>query len=189
MKTIFFNTILLLLLIFTLAGCDKEYPEKVTYEGKNEHGFKLNGEKWVRKKDFLGASECRYESTSEIIGGDLSCSKEGSSDYPFVYFSFLLNAKKNSVVIPANYNFSELNDSILLNYEKPQQLDPAKCYCRFVYEKEKFKITTYSQVISGKLQLLRFDTLLVGTFEVKISNGTDTMNITDGKFDYKLTTE
>lgn len=54
--------------------------------------------------------------------------------------------------------------------------------------KRQYEQITYSKVISGKLELLRFDTLLVGTFDAQLTNGIDTITLTDGKFDYQLTT-
>ena len=181
--------VLLTIIISTLlcvASCEYDYPEKVSYSGRGIHGFKLNGEKWVRKSTGFIPSYCRYESKIEIIISDFFCVKEGCSDTPLGYVYFLLSANKDSVKIPATYIFSDLNDSILLNYETPDYLDQTKCYCQFIYEKEQYERITYSKVISGNLQLLRFDTLLVGTFDAQLSNGIDTIAITDGKFDYQL---
>lgn len=175
-------------MLVCMASCDYDYPKEVTYNGKNTHGFKLNGEKWVRKSTGFSPSYSRYELESEIIIGDFFCMKEGGSDYPLGYVYFLLSTNKESIKIPANYIFCDLNDSIFLNYETPGYLEPTKCYLKFIYEKEQYEQITYSEVISGKMQLLRFDSLFVGTFEAKLTNGTDTITLTDGKFDYKLTT-
>ena len=188
MKSIIFFTIVLSALL-CITSCDHDYPEDVTYSGENIHGFKLNGEKWVRKTAvFLPTGGCTYDSTIENISCNLSSIQEDSSNYPSGSFQFMFSANQDSIAFPAHYNFTALNDSIFLNYEKPGYLDPTKCYCLFDYYKEKFKSSTYSQVISGELELLRFDTLLVGTFEAQLTNGTDTITLTDGKFDYQLTT-
>jgi hypothetical protein len=186
------NIILLTIVLSTLlcvTSCDKEYPEEVTYSGENIHGFKLNGEKWVRLTTFLPSSGCTYISNIENVSCNFSSIREDSTHYPSGSFQFMLSAKRDSVVIPGHYDFTALTNSILLNYETPGFLNPTKCYCLFYYEKEKFESSTYSQVIYGELELLRFDTLLVGTFEVQLNNGIDTITITDGKFDYQLTIE
>ena len=188
MKNIIFFTIVLATLL-CIASCEKDYPEEVTYSGENIHGFKLNGEKWLRQTAiFLPSGGCTYDSNTGIVNCNLSSIQEDSSHYPSGSFQFMFSANQDSITFPAHYGFSALNDSIFLNFETPGYLNPKKCYCLFYYEKEKFESSTYSQVISGELELLRFDTLLVGTFEVRLTNGIDTITITDGKFDYQLTT-
>gem|GEM_PF-1767516 len=188
MKKLFLATIAFSILLF-INSCDKDYPEEVTYSGKDIHGFKLNGEKWVRIKTFLPSSGCTYDSNIEIVSCNFSSIMEDSPHYPSGSFQFMLSVNHDSVVIPTHYDFTASNDSVLLNYESHDYLDPTKCYCLFYYEKEKSESFTYSQVISGELELLRFDSLLVGSFEVILTNGTDTITLTDGKFDYKLTIE
>jgi len=190
MKNFILSLVIAVSSLLCITSCDKEYPEEVTYSGKNIHGFKLNGEKWVRKTaGFLPTGGCTYISNIEIISCNFSSIREDSDHYPSGSFQFMLSANQDSIVLPARYVFTESNDSILLNYETLGYLDPTKCYCLFYYENEKFESSTYSQVISGELELLRFDTLLVGIFEARLTNGTDTLTLTDGKFDYQLTTE
>lgn len=173
-------------LLISMVSCQFDYPEEVTFIGSNTHGFKLNGEKWVREKGFPPTSGCTFESKIGIISCNLNSIKEDSINFPSGSFQFILSANPKSTVIPIHYDFSDLNDLIISNYETPNYLDSTKCYCLLYYEKGKFKHSTYSNVISGKLQLLRFDSLLVGTFEAQLSNGIDTIAITDGKFDYKI---
>jgi hypothetical protein len=188
MKAKYYLLFFIPLLLF-FSSCDYNYPEEVTYSGKNIHGFKLNGEEWVKLKTFLPSSGCTYASDIEIISCGFSSIREDSSHYPQGVFNLMLYADQNSFVAPVYYSFSELNDSILLNYETSNYLDPTTCYCQFIYEKKQYEETTYSKVVSGELQLLRFDTLLVGTFQIQLSDGTDTITLTDGKFDYQLEIE
>jgi len=42
----------------------------------------------------------------------------------------------------------------------------------------------YTNVLSGEFRIKRQDTIMSGTFDAVITNGTDTLTITEGKFDY-----
>jgi len=44
--------------------------------------------------------------------------------------------------------------------------------------------TRYDEVLSANLTITRFDTIVTGTFKAVVSNGTNTLEITEGKFDY-----
>lgn len=175
-------------MLICMASCDHNYPEEVTYSGENIHGFKLNDEKWVRKSTGFGPSNCIYEQEKELIGVNLYSKKENTDDSSEVIMRFIIHKDINYFEAPLRFTFFGINDSIESNLIHYENMDTTKCYIQFIYEKRQYEQITYSKVISGNLQLLRFDTLLVGTFEAQLTNGTDTITLNDGKFDYQLTT-
>jgi hypothetical protein len=174
-------------LLISMASCEHDYPEEVTYTGSNTHGFKLNGEKWVRENTGFVPSRCIYEQTKELIGINLYSVAEKSTDSQNAAIRFTLQKNKNHFKESLNFDFKDLNDSIINRIISSGELDTTKCYCKIDYWDSNGKHLEYSNVISGNLQLLRFDSLFVGTFDLKLTNGTDTITLTDGKFDYKIT--
>ena len=66
MKNIIFFTIVLSALQ-CITSCDHDYPEEITYSGENIHGFKINGEKWVRQNTGFNPSRCLNEHDNHHI--------------------------------------------------------------------------------------------------------------------------
>lgn len=133
MKNIIFFTIVLSTLL-CITSCDHDYPEEVTYSGENIHGFKLNGEKWVRKSTGFGPSDCIYEQEKELIGVNLYSKKENTDDSSKVIMRFIIQKDINYFEAPLKFTFFGINDSIESNLIHYENMDTTKCYIQFIYE-------------------------------------------------------
>ena len=133
----------------------------------------------MRKSTGLGPSKCIYEQEKELIGINLYSLEENTDDSSKVIMRFIIQKDINYFEAPLKFSFWGINDSIESSLTHYENMDTTKCYILFIYEKRQYEQISYTEVISGELELLRFDTLLVGTFEAQL---------TDGKFDYQLNT-
>lgn len=175
-------------MLICIASCDKDYPEEVTYSGKNIHGFKMNSEKWVTYITGFNHIGIDYDTLNSLLQFYLISKQEKVARYPNGKLYIQLIIKKEDFNSGKIFPFTGFGDKIWdINY--PNNLDSSLAYCEFSYNNEQSKKSTYSEVISGELKFSRLDSIAVGIFEAKLSNGIDTITITDGKFDYQLTTE
>lgn len=174
-------------MLVCMASCEKDYPEEVTYIGENIHGFKLNGEKWVTFITGYTRNSVDYDTLNNLLLFHFITKQEKGKSFPNGRLELQLIINKEDFSSDIIFPLTEFGDKIWdINY--PNNLDSSVAYCEFLYNKEQSENSAYSEVISGKIQLLRLDTIAVGIFEAKLSNGVDTITITDGKFDYQLTT-
>jgi len=183
MKKIILITIALIA-IMCLISCEKDYPEEVTYSAKNTHGFKLNDEKWVTFITGFNHIGIDYDTLNSQLQFHLISKQEKVDRYPNGNLYIQLIIDDENFDSETKFPLAEFDDKIW----DTNNIDSSLAYCEFNINNEQADNSTYSKVISGELQILRFDTIVAGTFEARLSNGKDTITLTDGKFDYKLTT-
>lgn len=176
-RSVKFNGIILSLIIIflipvMLTSCkEDDYLTEPTAEGLNTHSFKVNGNKWVR---FY-----YYPSTPLNVSGNqmeafFKSKIQGRGIYrPYGNLLFRIISLKAD---PNVYEFD--------NFES---VDSTKCFFMFYYYKDDETSSAealYTNVLSGEFRIKRQDTIMSGTFDAVITNGTDTLTITEGKFDY-----
>jgi len=171
---------LLLIMLFVtgsvlLTSCKEDpYLDEPTTEGLNTHSFKVNGNEWVRYYLRLQSSPLRVSDNqldtyfiSKIQGRDVR--------YPSARLIFRIISLKED---PSIYKLD--------NFEST---DSTKCFIRLYYYKDEetsSEEAQYDDILSGEFRISRQDTIVSGTFDAVITNGTDTLTITEGKFDYNI---
>jgi len=184
MKRIFLVTIVISILLCVTA-CEKDYPEEVTYSGRGILGFKLDGKNWVTYVTGFTPNCIKYDSTINLLQFNLLAKQEKVKDYPSGSIDLLLLIDKKDFRSNMKFPLTGIGDKYW-DISFPNNLDKSLAYIEFQFDKEKSRETSYSEVISGEIQFLRLDSIAVGTFNARLSNGIDTITITEGKFDYKL---
>jgi hypothetical protein len=171
--------------LLCVTACEKDYPEEVTYSGRGILGFKLDGKNWVTYVTGFTPNCIEYDSTNSLLQFNLLSKQEKVKDYPSGSIDLLLFIDKKDFCSDIKFSLTGISDKYQ-DISFPDNLDKSLAYFEFQFHKEQSIETSYSEVISGEIQFLRLDSIAVGTFETRLSNGIDTITITDGKFDYKL---
>ena len=165
---------------FSFVQCKKDKPSKnlppVTQEGKNTVGFKVNGEIWT---PFY---KCSY---SGDPCGEISA-RYGPPYNSTDWFSFQvarstsdhLSALTISSLTPIT-TIGDKFDSITINYLTGNGSNLGTSYNKTYQSSRTFDITRIdivNQIISGVFSFKLFNT----------SGGTDSIEITDGRFDFRM---
>lgn len=172
--------------VFALIGtimysCQKEYMEEPTEEGVNNHSFIMNGEKWARQGYiYLPASfppPTAYDDGANLLKFRLFSYNTPDDDktsklYMDVYLDW------DGITLPYSCTLED--------YEYSYNQDTTRNYLMLTYRSEENPtMITFDEVLSANLIITRFDTIVAGTFNAVVSNGTDTFELLDGKFDYQ----
>jgi len=184
MKKLFLATIAFSILLL-INSCEKDYPEEVTYSGRGILGFKLDDKKWVTYVTGFNPNCIEYDSTNSLLQFNLLSKQEKVKDYPSGSIDLLLFIDKKDFRPNMKFPLAGIGDKYQ-DISFPNNLNKSLAYFDFQFHKEQSIETSYSEVISGEMQFLRLDSIAAGTFEARLSNGVDTITITEGKFDYKL---
>lgn len=158
-----------------LTSCrEDKYLDEPTKEGLNTHSFKVNGNEWVRYYLRLQSSPLRVSDNqldtyfiSKIQGRDVR--------HPSARLIFRVLSLKED---PDVYELDDFGSA-----------DSTKCFFRLSYYKDEETSSAearYDDVLSGEFRITRQDTIVSGTFNAVITNGMDTLTITEGKFDYNM---
>jgi hypothetical protein len=157
------------------TSCKEDpYLDEPTAEGLNTHSFKVNGNEWVRYYLRLQSSPLTV-SDNQLDIYFISKIQGRNVRNPSARLIFRIISLKEGP------NVYELDDF--------ESTDSTKCFFRLSYYK--FEETSsaeamYDDVLSGEIRITRQDTIVSGTFNAVITNGTDTLTITEGKFDYNI---
>lgn len=158
-----------------LTACKEDaYLDEPTTEGLNTHSFKVNGNEWIRYYLRLQSSPLRVSDNqldtyfiSKIQGRDVR--------HPSARLIFRIISLKED---PDVYELDDFGSA-----------DPTKCFFRLSYYKDEETSSAearFDDVLSGEFRIIRQDTIVSGTFDAVITNGNDTLTITEGKFDYNI---
>ena len=168
---------------FCFTTCKKDKPSKnlppITQEGKNTIGFKVNGEVWTPFYkcryfgDPCGEISARYGPPSNVVERfSFGATRDNGQD--FSYISILvtepltsIGAKYDASVI--EYYVSKTGSNLGKSYTKSNLNSIGKF--------EVTKIDTQEQNISGIFSFKLYNTY---------SGVTDSLEITDGRFDFKM---
>jgi len=172
-------------ILLCVTACEIDYPEEITYSGRGILGFKLDGKNWVTYVTGFNPNCIKYDSTINSLQFNLLAKQEKVKDYPRGSIDLLLLIEKKDFRSDLKFPLAGIGDKYL-DISFPENLDKSLAYIEFQFDKERSIKTSYSEVISGEIQFLRLDSIAVGTFNARLSNGIDTITITEGKFDYKL---
>ena len=168
-----------------LTSCKEgEYLDEPTTEGLNTHSFKVNGNQWVRYYYGLQSSPLRVSDNqleaffqSKIQGRDV---RRPIGDLLFRIISLKAD--------PDVYELDDYTNNMYFNHDF-KDADSTKCFFRLSYykaEETSGAEAMFTNVFSGQLRITRQDSIVSGTFDAVITNGTDTLTITEGKFDYNI---
>lgn len=158
-----------------LTSCKEDpYLDEPTTSGMNTHSFKVNGNEWVRYYLRLQSSPLKV-SDNQLDTYFISKLQGRDVHHPSVRFIFRILSLKED---PSVY---ELDDF--------ESADSTKCFFMLFYYKDEETSgaeAMFTNVLSGEFRITRQDTIVSGTFDAVITNGTDTLTITEGKFDYNI---
>jgi hypothetical protein len=182
----FFLPILLFITISVMLTSCKEDPylDEPTTEGLNTHSFKVNSNEFVRYYLRLQTSPLRVSGNqleaffiSKIHGRDV---RRPIGDLLFRIISLKAD--------PDGYELDDYTNNMYFNRDF-NDADSTKCFFRLSYYKDEETSgaeAMFTNVLSGEFRITRQDTIVSGTFNAVITNGTDTLTITEGKFDYNI---
>ena len=181
--------LLLLLVLFSwLTACKKDNPDptkkepcpwpEITTEGKHTLGFKINGKEWVPCVDFYGAAVTLRPidatmtdsdgSNALSIVGHYSRWSDGDSTnntYGFWFRPLHLGVIATHELMDCNFNFNQSDQGVFENkWSLPES--------REGFYLEILKLDTANNIVSGI-----FEAVMIP------QNGTDTLYITEGRFD------
>ena len=182
--------LILVCLLFSLAFCNKNVPAPglpaITEEGKNSFGFKLNGNTWVPYYDcnsFSGTGPALtflvYQDDSGRyawpIGFDLNAKRSSGNSTDYFEMKTRSIISGNPAYISRTGN---IFDSLEISFHRSD--------CCAVY-------TSVPNDPRGMVNVTKLDTLnkiISGTFSFTLysytSQNTDSMVITEGRFDMKF---
>ncbi len=165
-------------IFFLLVSCQKEKLPKLTEEGKNTFGCKINGKNWVPH----GTGS--FGGSYPIFGGFIN---NGNTIYIVAYND------RESIEFYLENVFSEGEYLLdLTTIPRPDDLHP-KNYGMYIIGGSNNTIPNQSFITTalstGKVNITNLDTtkkIVSGTFEfIGVDKNNNTKKITDGRFDVK----